>query len=71
MCQGSKATFNCLAAHRANPAGGYKVDHEKVTGTSRSSGRRRRITIETLFTCPEVTRASKARKKASAGTSSD
>ena len=46
VAQGSKRRYGCLCAHRANPAGGYKVTHEKCTGISKVSKRRRRIPVE-------------------------
>jgi hypothetical protein len=48
VTQGSKKQFCCLAAHRANPAGGYKVSHECLSGTSRASKRRRQIPFAVL-----------------------
>ena len=33
------------AAHRANPAGGYKYIHKKVSGTTQDAKRRRRVPV--------------------------
>ena len=46
VAQGSKRTYSCLACHRTNPAGGYKVTHEKCSGTSRNAKRRRRVDFQ-------------------------
>ena len=49
VTQGSKRHYGCLKQHRTNPhGGGYKEFVEKVTGTSRSSKRRRKINVEYL-----------------------
>ena len=46
QAQGSKIKYGCLAAHRRDPMGaGYKQHHEDITGTSKSSKRRRKIDI--------------------------
>ena len=49
VAQGSGKRYCCLSAHRANPAGGYKCTHEKMTGTSTSAKRRRRIPMEIVL----------------------
>ena len=36
-------------AHRTNPAGGYRLSHEVLSGTSKNAKRRRRIPMELLF----------------------
>ena len=59
VAQGSGRHYGCLAAHRANPAGGYRCTHEKIAGTSTSSKRRRRIPVVSLFDIP----GAKQRKK--------
>ena len=46
VAQGSKRHYRCLHMHRANPAGGYKVTHEKCSGTDATSKRRRKVNIE-------------------------
>jgi len=46
VAQASKRHYCCLANHRVNPAGGYKVTHEKCTGTSSMAKRRRRVPFE-------------------------
>ena len=46
--QGSKKRYGCLAAHRTNPAGGYRVSHEVLSGTSKNAKRRRRIPMELI-----------------------
>ena len=48
VAQGSRKEFACLAHHRTNPAGGYKVSHQIHTGTSTTAKRRRRIPFVTL-----------------------
>ena len=48
VAQGSNRRFSCLAAHRNNPAGGYKVSHQVLTGVSSTAKRRRRIPMEVL-----------------------
>ena len=46
MAQGSKIKYVCLAAHRRDPeGGGYKQHHQDITGTSKSSRRRRKIDL--------------------------
>ena len=44
IAQGSKKHYGCLAAHRTNPAGGYKVSSSE----SLTAKRRRRIPMEVL-----------------------
>ena len=44
--QGAKRSYRCLHMHRANPAGGYKVTHEKCSGTDATAKRRRKVNIE-------------------------
>lgn len=46
VAQGSKRAYGCLHAHRKNPCGGYKVTHEACSGTSATSKRRRKVSIE-------------------------
>ena len=46
VAQASKRHYCCLANHRVNPAGGYKVTHEKCSGTSSMAKRRRRVPFE-------------------------
>ena len=46
ISQGAKRSYRCLHMHRANPAGGYKVTHEKCSGTDATSKRRRKVNIE-------------------------
>ena len=46
VTQGSKNFFGCLAEHRKNPCGGYKITHEACTGTSSKSKRRRKVPIQ-------------------------
>jgi hypothetical protein len=48
VTQGSKQKYGCLAAHRCNPAGGYKVTTEVLSGTSATSKRRRRVPVVVL-----------------------
>ena len=36
------------AAHHANPAGGYKCIHKKVSGTTQDAKRRRRVPVVTI-----------------------
>jgi hypothetical protein len=48
VAQGSKKHYGCLAAHRANPAGGYKASHQVHSGTAATAKRRRRIPMEVL-----------------------
>ena len=48
IAQGSKKHYGCLAAHRNNPAGGYKVSSTVHTGVSSTAKRRRRIPMEVL-----------------------
>ena len=48
VAQGSNKRHACLAAHRANPAGGYKVSQQIHTGVSATAKRRRRIPMEVL-----------------------
>ena len=46
MAQGSKIKYGCLAAHRRDPErSGYKQHHQDITGTSKSSRRRRKIDL--------------------------
>ena len=48
IAQGSGKRYGCLAAHRANPAGGYKVSHQAHTEISVTAKRRRRIPMEVV-----------------------
>jgi len=49
IAQGSKIKYSCLAAHRRDPlSGGYMQHHEEVTGTSKSSKRRRKLDLVRL-----------------------
>ena len=48
ITQGSRKEYACLAHHRSNPAGGYKVSHQIHTGVSHTAKRRRRIPMEVL-----------------------
>ena len=49
VAQGSKRKYGCLTAHRRNPTGGgYKEHAEAVTGTCKSSKRRRKCDFQFL-----------------------
>jgi len=49
ITQGARRKYGCLAAHRRDPTGGgYKQFHEGVTGTSKSSKRRRKLNMHVI-----------------------